>query len=160
MTKSRKSTARRGNSGGGNAGSRPGKGHNSGSRSKAARKEIIRAACQKITNLQAQRDGINADIREITNTEIKGALGMKVGDFKIALRLYQLEGADRDQLLDTVRETFEALGVGEQLDWVTASERASTAVTEHVDEGAEAAAVTRGPVGTKPKDGDATRPAA
>lgn len=149
-TKSRKS----------NAGNGPGKGHNSGSRSKAARKKIIRAACQKITNLQAQRDGINADIREVTNTEIKGALGMKVGDFKIALRLYQLEGADRDQLLDTVRETFNALGVGEQLDWVTASQRAAATTTEAVDEGAEAAAVQRGPVGAKPKPGDATRPTA
>ena len=146
---SNKKTSRKTNAGNG-------KGHNSS----PARASAIREACRKITALQDKRATINAEISEIKNADIKGALGMKIGDFSVALRLHQLEGADRDQLLDTVRETFEALGVGAQLDWITASERAAEAVTEHVDEGAEAAAVARGPVGTKPKDGDATRPTA
>lgn len=156
MTKSRKSNSGgRRNTKSGNAGNGPGKGHNS-----APRKKIIRDACSEITSLEAERKAIGEQIRTIKTVKIKGELGLKIGDFNVALRLYQLEGADRDQLLDTVRETFEALGVGEQLDWITASQRAADAVTEHVDEGAEAAAVQRGPVRTKPKTGDATRPAA
>jgi len=143
MTKSRKSPARRSNSGGGNAGNGPGKGHNS-----APRKKIIRDACSEITSLAAQRRAIGEQIRTIKTVKIKGALGLKIGDFNVALRLYQLEGADRDQLLDTVRETFEALGVGEQLNWLDAAERAAGAATEHVDEGAEAAAAARSPVGS------------
>lgn len=118
-----------------------GKGHNS-----QARAGLICEACRKITALQDKRAAINAEMSEIKNTDIKGALGMKVADFQIALRLYQLEGRDRDQLLDTVREIFNAQGVGEQLDWITASERAAAAGAEPVDEAAEAAAVKAGPV--------------
>ena len=147
MSKSRKlPSARRGASKGGNTGNgqsaKAGPGHNS----REARANIIREACRKITALQDKRAAINAEMSEIKNTDIKGALGMKVGDFAIALRLHQLDGADRDQLLDTVHETFGAMGVGEQLDWVTASQRVGKAGTEPVDEGAEAAAVQRGPV--------------
>lgn len=140
MSKSRKS-----NSGNGKP-AKAGQGHNSG-----ARADVIREACRKITALQDKRAAINAEMSGIKNTDIKGALGMKIQDFGVALRLYQLEGKDRDQLLDTIHETFGALNVGDQLDWELASRRAAEAVTEPVDEGAEAAAVAAGPVGDKPR---------
>jgi len=129
MTKSRKS-----NSGNGKS-AKAGPGHNS-----RARKDVIVSVCREVTALEAERKVLGEQIRTIKTKKIKGDLGMKIGDFNIAFRLYQLEGEARDQLLDTIRETFNAQGVGEQLDWVTASQRAADAVTEHVDENQEAAA--------------------
>jgi len=91
-----------------------------------ARAEIIQEVCRKVSELEAKRKQIGADISELKNKRIKGDLSMKIGDFNIAYRLYNLEGDARDELLDTVRETFNALGVGEQLDWLQASERADS----------------------------------
>jgi len=88
-----------------------------------ARKEQIKDVCRKLQNLTDERDGINADIRELKNSVIKGDLGMKLSDFNIAFRFYQLETDDRTQLLDTIQECFEALGVGDQLDFVKAMEK-------------------------------------
>lgn len=104
-------------------------GHNVG-----VRADVIRAACRDITALEAQRKKISEGIRSIKQTRIKGDLGMKIGDFNAALRLYQLEGDARAQLLATVRETFEALGCGEQLDWLKASEIASANRPSQEDE--------------------------
>lgn len=142
MSKSRKSNARRGNSEGGNAGNGPG--HNS-----SARADTIREVCQRVTSWEAEAKAIRAKITAEKQKRIKGDLGMKISDFGVALRLHQLEGDDRDLLLDTIHETFKALGVHEQLDWVTASQRAGQAATEAVNEAAEAAAVAGGPVSEK-----------
>jgi hypothetical protein len=90
-------------------------GHNS-----EARAEIIRAACRDITALVSERNSISSEIREIKQSRIKGDLNMKLSDFNTALRLYQLEGDDRDELFHTLRECFQALGVGEQLDFLGA----------------------------------------
>ena len=86
----------------------------------AARKDTIRDVCKKLQALESQRKDISEEIASLKQTKIKGDLGMKIGDFNTAYRLYQLEGDDRDQLLDTLRETFEALGVGAQLDFLGA----------------------------------------
>src|SRR5690606_2806344 len=82
-----------------------------------ARKKIIRDVCRELVRLEAQRKEISEKISELKNTKIKGDLGMKIADFAMAYRLYQLEGEDRDKLFDTLRETFSALGVGAQLDF-------------------------------------------
>ena len=83
MTKSRKSTARRGNSGGG-----PGKGHNSKTTITAARKDIIREVCHRVTAWEAESKAIRAKITAEKQKRIKGDLGMKIKDFGFALRLY------------------------------------------------------------------------
>ena len=98
-----------------------------------ARKDIIVSVMKEVTALEGERKEIGEKIRSLKNTKIKGDLGMKIGDFNIALRLYNLEGNDRDELLDTVRETFEALGVGDQLDWVQASNRMTAGASVEVE---------------------------
>lgn len=89
------------------------------------RKTIIIDVIRRLSILEAERKALSDEMREIRNREIKGDLGMKLSDFNVARRLYLLEGDDRRQMLSTIRETFDALGVGEQLDWITATERAA-----------------------------------
>lgn len=89
----------------------------------AARAGIIRDAVKKIVQLKADRASINADIAEIKNRWVKADLGFKSTDFDIAIRLYELEGDDRDELLDTIKETFAALGVGMQSNFLDAMEQ-------------------------------------
>lgn len=84
------------------------------------RAETIRRACREITDLEGQRKALSADIASVKQSLVKGELGIKIADFNVALRMYQLEGDDRDTLFDTLRETFEALGVGQQLGFLDA----------------------------------------
>lgn len=115
---------------------RPGRGHNSGTVYDAAeRKKIIQTACKRITDLTAEKKALGDEISSIKNELIKGKLGMKVADFNAALRLYNLEGDERDSMLSTVHETFDALGVGvgETLDWVKASERVKNKTNDTVE---------------------------
>ena len=97
-----------------------GVGHNSNMRA-----QVINEAMAELTKLEGDRREVSEAIRSLKQTRIKGDLGMKIMDFNAAYRLYQLEGDDRAEMLDTIRETFEALGAGDQLDWVAASERAN-----------------------------------
>lgn len=84
----------------------------------AARADTIRSACREITELEAERKSIGKEISSIKQKKVKGDLGMKIADFNVALRLYGLEAEDRDEFFDSLRETFGALGVGAQLDWI------------------------------------------
>lgn len=103
----------------------------------AVRKDIIMSVIKEVSSLEAQRKSIGEEIRSIKQTKIKGDLGMKIGDFNVAMRLYSLEGDDRDELLDTIHETFDALGMGEQLDWVAASNRLTSGASVEVEEDGE-----------------------
>lgn len=85
------------------------------------RRKIITDTIREIIELEGQRKDISDEIRELKTIRIKGHLGMKISDFNAALRLYKLEGDDRTEFLSTLRETFEALGLGEQLDWLANS---------------------------------------
>jgi uncharacterized protein (UPF0335 family) len=114
---------------------KPGRGHNSGTVYDAKeRAKLIKNACERITTLTAEKKALGDEISSIKNELVKGKLGMKVADFNAALRLYNLEGDDRDAMLATVHETFDALGLGGQLDWVEVSQRAK-AKTSDSDEG-------------------------
>lgn len=93
-------------------------GHNVGDRG-----EAIRAAFRRLEALDSEIKALQEDRSAFKNEEIKGKLGMKVADFNAAYRLYKLEGDDRDAMLDTLRECFDALGAGEQLDWINIAER-------------------------------------
>lgn len=85
-----------------------------------ARQAIIKQACHDIAALEAERKKIGESISEIRQTKIKGDLGMKLADFGAIYRLYKLEGDDRTAAIDTLREGFKALGIGEQLDFIDA----------------------------------------
>lgn len=79
-----------------------------------ARAKTIRSVCKELAGLEAERASIGEQMREIKQTRIKGDLNMKIADFNAAFRLYKLEDDDRSTFLDTLRETFEALGIGMQ----------------------------------------------
>lgn len=96
-------------------------GHNS-----KVRADIIREVCKELEALEAKRDSISEEIRSVKRTKIKNDLGMKIGDFDAARRLHLLEGDDRDIFLDTLHETFTALGAGEQLDFIEVQKRLDT----------------------------------
>jgi hypothetical protein len=89
-----------------------------------ARAGIIRSVCKELADLDRQSETINAERRELLNSKVKVDLDMTVSDFRIAYRLYKLEGEKRDKLLDTMQETFKALGLGGQLNFLEEIEKA------------------------------------
>ena len=74
--------------------------------------KTIRKAAQRIIKLKAEKAEIQAVINEV-KSEVKSQ-GIKLTDFNIALRVYELEGDDRNETLDNLRICFEALGLGHQ----------------------------------------------
>lgn len=80
---------------------------------------------QRLAALDEERKSISDTIAAIKQKEIKGDLGMKISDFNVARRLYLLEGDDRRQMLATIKETFDALKIGEQLDFISAMSQAA-----------------------------------
>lgn len=84
----------------------------------AWRAEEIRKTAKSILGIKAEIKKLNEEKAEILQKVVKGDLGMKIADFNAALRWYALEKPeDRDAYLDTMRECFLALGVGEQSDF-------------------------------------------
>lgn len=81
-------------------------GHNA-----AARRDVIRG-------IKFDLDDVNSRIAELMEERkrikgrIKADLGWKVSDWNAMTRLADLESEMRDQMLDTIREGFEALEVG------------------------------------------------
>lgn len=94
------------------------------------RRAIIREVCEEVVKLEAERAEITASIATLVNTKIKGQLGFKKGDFNAALRIYKLDREDRAEFLDTLEETFSALGIGKTLDWIEAAQKADTKAVE------------------------------
>jgi hypothetical protein len=88
----------------------------------AARAELIREAVRVLAEKEREVQAINADIREYRQQHIKGELGFKLSDWAAIYRVSQLEVEDRDILLDTLREGFDALGIGQIVDWVDAAQ--------------------------------------
>jgi hypothetical protein len=85
-----------------------------------ARKEIINNTVREIHSLDGQIKTLQAERREIINKNIKGDLDMKVADFNAVLRVASLEDENRAKFLDTLRETFIAVGIGAQLSFLDA----------------------------------------
>ena len=89
-------------------------GHNS-----AARPAVIR-------QIIADRRKIDGEIAELMTARkkiqgrIKSDLGMKVSDFNSLYRIASLEDEARDEFLDTLREGFAALGIGQQASFLDA----------------------------------------
>jgi hypothetical protein len=88
----------------------------------AARAELIREAVRWIAEHRAEVKALNAEINEFMVKTVKGDLGFKIADFNAVYRVSQLEVADRDLLLDCVREGFAALSIGQVVDWVDAAQ--------------------------------------
>jgi uncharacterized protein (UPF0335 family) len=95
-----------------------------GNNTVADRAATIRDTCQRVEKLDEEIKALQADRRGLIKDKIKGDLGMKIADFNIAYRMYQLEQEDRDTMVDTMRECFSALGLGDQLNWLDAAEKA------------------------------------
>lgn len=86
-----------------------------------ARADIIRSAARYIADREAEIKTIREDITEYKQKYIKGDLGFKLSDWSTVYRVYKLETEERDALLDTIREGFAALGIGQSVDWVDAA---------------------------------------
>ena len=87
-----------------------------------ARKEQIVKAFAEYEKLHAERKDIGAAMTEITG-RIKEDLAISPAAFKNAFKLWQMEDHDRDNLLTQMRECFDSLGVGQQMDFLTALAR-------------------------------------
>ena len=88
----------------------------------AARAETLRKAIKELDRIEGDIAVLRDEAKELKNTLIKGDLGMKLIDFAVFRRIYQLEGDARDELADVIREGFLALGIGEQSSFLTALE--------------------------------------
>ena len=88
----------------------------------AARAEMIREAVRVLAAKERQVQEINAGIREYKQKHIKGDLGFKLSDWAAIYRVSQLEVEDRDALVETLREGFAALSIGQVVDWVDAAQ--------------------------------------
>lgn len=65
-----------------------------------------------------------AEKKAVIETRIVADLGMKKKHFAAAYKLYQLDQGVRDELQDTIRECFAALGIGMQVNWLDAADQA------------------------------------
>ena len=88
----------------------------------AARAETIRDAVRWLAEHEAEVKALNAEINEYRQKHIKGDLGFKLSDWAAIYRVSQLEVEDRDALIETLREGFAAIGVGQIVDWVDAAQ--------------------------------------
>ena len=97
-------------------------GHNS-----AARKHTIR-------DIKTKLDDVNSRIAELMEERkrvkgrIKSELGWKVAGWNVMTRFADLEDEPRDVLFDTLREGFDALGVGGQASFLDALESVADVV--------------------------------
>lgn len=91
---------------------------------KSNRRETIRTVGAEIAGLKAQRKAINEQISELVNQVVKGDLGWTIKDFDRAYSLAKLEDDKKDKAFDVLREVFDALGVGDQLSWLDAVDKA------------------------------------
>ncbi len=84
----------------------------------AARKDSILKVCREFDRIEAEIKELRDEKNKLKKDIIAGDLGMKISDFNMARKLVQREQDERDGMLDVMRETFEAHGIGFQMDWV------------------------------------------
>jgi septal ring factor EnvC (AmiA/AmiB activator) len=94
-------------------------------RIRKAHKEIS-ALETEIEGLKARTKGLNKSIGDVFR-KIESHLGIKRKDLQAIRRLISLEDDDRAETEDSLRECYEALRPGEQLDWLKATEPRRTA---------------------------------
>lgn len=111
-------------------------GHNS---EQAERDKLIKQAHRKVEEFDKKIKALSSEKSAYKHEVIKGKLGMKIADFDASHRLSKLDPDDRAIFLATIHETFTALGVGDQLDWLEAAKRADQIVEEEEEEAAKEA---------------------
>lgn len=92
------------------------------------RAKLIRSKKRDIDRLTGDIDSINETKKQLSKSrgdayrDMKTKLGFTRVDCEMAFRMIDLEEAIRDKSLDTFREIYEALGVGEQMDMFKATD--------------------------------------
>lgn len=87
------------------------------------RQKIMREVAREIIALKGERSEISAQITE-QRGRIK-SLDIQAAEFNVVLRYMELEAEDRNKGLDGLRECFEALMPGENLDWIAVASTVS-----------------------------------
>lgn len=67
---------------------------------------------------------------DIVNKEVKGDLGMQMEDFNLSYRLHKLSGEKLNSCLSTMRLCFNAIGLGEMVNFVEVLEQQNTTKME------------------------------
>lgn len=101
-------------------------------------KKIIAEAAANIIRLKAERAAIQEAIAE-ERDKVK-SLSIKMTDFNVALRLYELEIEERNESIDGLRLCFEALSVGGQGDLFPADDEVTAARKSRAGKALDAAA--------------------
>jgi ribosome modulation factor len=83
---------------------------------------LIRDAVKSAVNFKARIKDINDDFKEYKTRVVKGDLGWTLSEFNMLVKLYETEQEIRDRHLSRLRIGFQALSMGQQLDWVDAVE--------------------------------------
>jgi hypothetical protein len=83
---------------------------------------LIRDAVKTSVDFKARIKDINDDFKEYKKRVVKGALGWTLSEFNMLVKLYETEQEIRDRHLSRLRIGFQALSMGQQLDWVDAVE--------------------------------------
>lgn len=74
--------------------------------------KTLQEVAGELDRIDAEMDGLRAERKEV-RARVK-ALGIKLGNFDVSMRLRNLEDDDRNQAIDDIRVACEALGVGGQ----------------------------------------------
>lgn len=97
------------------------------------RRTVLQQCCAEIRTLGAQanalaeqKKGINKQIGDVFR-RIKSELGIKRKSVEAIMGLVDLKDEERNETLDELREVYEALRPGEQLDWISVAENAQPA---------------------------------
>lgn len=103
-----------------------------GLRNERDRGAVIREFFRGMAKIDADRDALNQRASSLKNTLIKGELGLKISDVMAAYRLYNLEGQDRADYISTLKESFAALKVGDQLNFLDTVEEKDREVAAEI----------------------------
>lgn len=88
-----------------------------------ARTAKIQEVCTELDRMDEEIDILNEERRTYRKKHIKHGLDMKLGDFDAMRRIHGMKEERKNDYIDVLREGFSALGVEEQLDWITADAR-------------------------------------
>lgn len=83
----------------------------------ANRRKLIRDFIRSLVEIDAAMQPYKDQRKDIMK-RVKDDLNMNAAQFKVAVKLAQMEQVERDEVADTIREVFEALGMGQQSNFI------------------------------------------
>jgi hypothetical protein len=108
---------------------------------RADRDNVIREAARRCADYQSQIDDLMVPVKDLRkeyreyDKTVMARLGYSSEDWRVVMALYRADHLARADTLDTLRECFAALKIGDQLDFVsalqTAVPQAATAEEQH-----------------------------